>query len=256
MTDSRVVANQRITVWVGPDSGIANWTNGPTLAEVGALTNISGAVNWDSFDLNIQASDQQDDRTLTDAAGAKSRGLANFGGNLELVQPRPDDSSSIYRIAYNIFKGDRTKLAVVIRAVALNSTAVAAGDVVNAYHVLRDADDLVRADQNKPSYAYKVNLLAQDDVAVNAIIPSGTPTATTLTRAGSGNLTVGAPDFLKATYEGVNITVGATYTVSDPTVVLVTPHGCIIPLADGTATVTAQYPGGLASTALSLTVGS
>jgi hypothetical protein len=254
MTDTRLVANQRVTVWAGPDSGISNWTNGPTLAECNALVNISGAVNWDSFDLNLQASDQQDDRTLTDAAGAKSRGLANFGGNLELVQPTPDDTSSIYRIAYNIFKGDRTKLAVVVRVGPLNSTAAAAGDVVNAYHVLRDADDYVRADQNKPSYAYKVNLLAQDDVSINAIIPAATPGAATVTRIGSGDLTVGTPDFLKVTYQGRNVTVGATYVVSDPSVLLVTPHGCIVPLSSGDATVTASYPGGTTSTALDITV--
>lgn len=254
MTDTRQTANQHVTVWAGPDTGISNWLNGPTLAECTALTNISGAVNWDSFSLNLQASDQNDDRTLTDAAGAKERGLTNFGGDIELVQPVPGDTTSIYAIAYNIFKGDRTKLAVVVRVGPLNSTAPAAGDVVNAYHVLRDADDLVRATTSKPSYAYKVNLLAQDDVAVNAIIPAATPAAATLTRAGSSNLTVGTPDFLKATYQGRNITVGATYTVSDPTKVLVTPHGCIIPLATGTATVIASYPGGAASTPLSLTV--
>lgn len=254
MTDQRGFANQRVTVWAGPATGISNWTDGPTLAELNALTNISGAVNWDSFDLNIQASDQNDDRTLTDAAGAKSRGLANFGGNLELVTPRPDDTSSIYRTAYNIFKGDRVQLAVVIRVGKSNALAGAAGDVLNAYHVLRDADDLIRATTNKPSYAYKVNLLAQDDVAINAIVPAATPGAVTLTRVGTDSLTVGTPDFVKATYQGVNITIGAQYVSSDPTKVLVTPHGCIIPLATGTATVTASYPGGTPSTALSLTV--
>ena len=254
MTDTRVVANQLVTVWAGPDTGISNWVNGPTLDECNALVNISAAVNWDSYDLNVQASDSQDDRTLTDAAGAKSRGLANFGGNLELVQPTPDDTSSIYWTAYNIFRGDRSKLAVVVRIGKNNSLPAAAGDVLNAYHLLRDADDLVRADSNKPSYAYKVNLLAQDDVAINAIVPSATPTAATLTRAGTGSLTVGTPDFLKAAYENVNITLGADYVVADPTVALVTPHGCLIPIATGTTTVTAQYPGGLPSTPLSVTV--
>lgn len=253
MTDTRQTANQHVTVWCGPDTGISNWLNGPTLAECTALTNISGAVNWDSFSLNLQASDQNDDRTLTDAAGAKERGLTNFGGDIELVQPVPGDTTSIYAIAYNIFKGDRTKLAVVVRVGPLNSTAPAAGDVVNAYHVLRDADDLVRATTSKPSYAYKVNLLAQDDVAVNAIIPAATPTAATVT-ASSSSLTVGVPAFLKTTYQGRNVTVGATYTVSDPTKAIVTPHGCVIPLAAGSVSVTASYPGGAASTALALTI--
>lgn len=254
MTDVRVLSNQRVTVLAGPDTGIANWANGPTLAECAALLNISAAVNWDSFDFNLQASDQQDDRTLVDGAGAKSRGLSNFGGNVELVTPQPTDTSSIYRLAYNVFRGDRSKLALVIRVGPLNSTASAAGDVVNAYHVLRDADDLIRANQNKPSYAVKVNLLAQNDVAVNAIVPAASPATVTLTRVGAGSLTVGTTDFLKATYQSRNVTTKAQYTVSDPTVALVTPHGCIIPLKSGTANITATIPGGTVSTAVAVTV--
>jgi len=255
MTDIRLLGNQHVTVAVAPDNGIASWIDGPTVDEADAALNASGGINWDSFDFNVQASDSQDDRTLTDGAGAKSRGLPKFGGNIEVVIPRPDDTSSIYRETYNVFKGDRAKLATIVRVGPLNSTTFAAGDVVNAYHVLRDADDLRRADSNTPSYASKVNLLPQNDIIVNAILPSASPTAVTVTRVGSGNLTVGTPDFLKATYEGNNVTVGAKYVSSDETVVIVTPHGCVLPQAAGTATITATYPGSAAGTPLSVTVG-
>jgi len=253
MTDSRLLSNQRVTVLVGPASGIADFT-APTLAELTALTNVSGAVNWDSFDFNLQASDSSDDRTLTDGAGAKSRGVTNFGGNIEFVYPKPDDTDSIFRTAYNILSGDRTQLAIVIRTVALNSTPIATGDVVNAYRVLEDAHSLVRATQSKPSYAYKVNFLSQDSVGVNCIVPSAVPTAVTLTPSGSTTGTVGSVGFLKATYEGVNVTIGATYTTSNSSVAEVTPHGCVIFNGAGTADITATYPGSAAGTATTYTV--
>jgi len=96
---SKILSNQRVTVLAGLSSGIASWT-ATSLANLEALTNVSGAVNWNSFDLNIQASEQSDDRTLTDGAGAQSRGYTNFGGTLELVHPKPDDTTSVFRQAY------------------------------------------------------------------------------------------------------------------------------------------------------------
>jgi len=251
--DKRVLANQLVTVLIGPDTAIADYEK-PTLAELQSLTNVSGAINWDSFDYNVQASDTADDRTLTDAAGAKSRQSSNFGGNIEFVTPKPDDVSSIYRTAYSILKGDRPKLAVVIRVNKSNSAPIAAGDVVNAYRTLADAHSLVRASQNKPSYGYKVNFTPQDDIGVNRIVPAATATAVTLTPSSTLALTVGAVKFLKAAYQGVNITVGAQYVSDDETKVVVTEHGAVIGIAAGTANVTATYPGSAAGTELVVTV--
>src|SRR3954463_3784233 len=104
--DTRVLSNQRVTVLIGPDSALTNYTK-PTLVQLQSLLNVSGAINWDSFDFNIQASDSQDDRTLTDGAGAKSRSFSQFGGKIEFVQPKDDDTGSIYRQTYNLLKEQR-----------------------------------------------------------------------------------------------------------------------------------------------------
>lgn len=251
VNDTRVLSNQRVSVFIGPASGIANWTNGPTIAEGAALLNVSGAVNWDAFDLNLAKSDASDRRTLTDAAGAKARSFNNFGGSIEFVTPKPSDTSSIYRQTYNILKGDRVDLAVVIRTVTLNSAALAAGDVVNVYHAMSDSQALKRTDTD---YGYAIKFLPQDDVGVNCIVPSSTPTKVTLTPTPTGTATVGTPVFLKAIYEGNNITVGATYAVDDATKGTVTPHGILIPAAVGSISVTATYPGSAAGTPTVFTI--
>lgn len=250
MTDVRVISNQRVKVAIGPDTGIANYL-APTLAEVEALLDVSGAINWDNFDFNISASDSEDDRTLTDGAGAKSRSFSQFGGNIEFVWPTDDDTGSIYKQAYDLLKAQRQYVAVVVRTVLLNSQGFAVGNKVNAYRCITDATSLVRG---KASYAYTINFVPQDDIGVNAIIPSVVPNPVTVTPAGPDAVTVGVPKFLKATYEGNNVTVGAIYTSSDESVLIVTPHGIEIPIAPGTASVNVTYPGSAAGTPRVVTV--
>jgi hypothetical protein len=178
---NKVLSNQRVAVRAGLASAISSWAH-PTLAELTALTDVSGAVNWNSFDLNIQASDQKDDRTLTDAAGAQSRSpYVNFGGNLQFVMPRTDDSASVFRTAYNIFSTMRVELVVAVRYGKLNSVAPAAGDRWTFYHVIVDQVSFGQGDVSK---FYQVNLKPRDDIAVNYIVPVATPTA--ITTAASG----------------------------------------------------------------------
>jgi len=250
MTDDRVLSNQKITVWIGPDSAIADYT-APELAEVASLLNVSGAVNWNTFNFNISASSNQDDRVLTDAAGAKSRQYSQFGGSIEFVQPTPDDTGSIFKQVYDLLHAQRQKVAVVIRTVTDNSTAVAEGDVVNAYRCITDAVTLVRG---KASFAYSINFVPQDDIGVNCIIPNAVPTKVTVTPATPIAATVGVPVFLKSTYEGRNVTVGASYVSSDQAGLESTLHGILIPHTAGTYTVVPSYPGSAAGDPITVNV--
>lgn len=250
MTDTRVTSNQRVTVWIGPDSAISDYL-APTLAEVESLLNVSGAINWNSFNFNISASSSADDRTLTDAAGSKSRQYSQFGGAIEFVQPKADDTGSIFKQTYDLLHAQRQKVAVVVRTVTLNSFGIAVGDVVNAYRCITDAVTLVRG---KASYAYSINFVPQDDIGVNCIIPSAVPNAVTVSPAGPIDATVGVPVFLKATYEGNNITVGANYVSSNVAGLEVTPHGILIPNTAGAYTFTADYPGSAAGTPITVNV--
>lgn len=249
MTDTRTLSNQKVTVWIGPDSAVSDFT-APKLAEVETLLNVSGAVNWNAFNFNISASSNQDDRTLTDAAGAKSRQYSQYGGSIEFVQPAADDTGSIFKQVYDLLHAQRQKVVVIVRTVVDNSTAIAVGDVVNAYHCITDAVTLVRG---KASYAYSINFVPQDDIGVNCIIPAATPTAVAITPAGPITATVGTPVFLKAVYEGVNVTVGAKYVTSDQAGLESTLHGILIPHTAGTYTLDVTYPGSAAATPITVT---
>lgn len=246
---TKVLSNQRVTVIAGLASGISNWKN-PSLSELAALTNVSGAVNWNAFDLNIKASDQKDDRTLTDGAGAQSRGFTNFGGNLQFVTPLVTDTASIYRTTYNIFSTPRVELVVAVRYGKLNSMAPAAGDRWYIYHVITD---VVAFGQNDVSKFYQVSLVPRDDVLANYIVPAAVPALVAVTPLAAAG-TVGKVVFISAAYQGWDVTVSATWASSDESKVLQVHPGIFLCKSSGSAGITAIYPGGTISAPTTITV--
>lgn len=249
---TKVLSSQRVSVRAGLASGISNWAN-PSLAEITALTDVSGAVNWDSFDLNLQASDQKDDRTLTDAAGSQSRSpYINFGGNIQLVMPLVTDTASIYHTAYNIFSTPRVELAVAVRYGPLNSSAPAAGDKWTVYHVITDP---VFFGQNDVSRFYQITLVGRNDIVVDYIVPVASPTAVTVTLvAATGTVAGHTLIFASAAYESWDVTKAATWVSSDETKLVELHPGIFQCIATGTPTITAKYPGATDSTPATVTI--
>jgi len=248
MPSTKILANQNVTVIAGLASGISNWKN-PTLAELTALARVSEAVNWDAFDLNIKASDQKDDRTITDGAGAQSRGFTNFGGSLQFVTPIPTDTTSIYRTTYNLFSTNRVELVVAVRHGKSNALAPAAGDKWNIFRVVTDA---VMFGENDVSMYYQLTLVPRDDVLSGYIVPPAAPAAITTAALAVAGAT-GTLIFVSATYQGWDITKAATYTVSDETKLVQVHPGIFRVLAAGTPTIIAAYPAATSSTALTIT---
>ena len=244
----KINSNQNTLLALGPAAAVASKLE-PTLAELLTLTNVSEAVKWDGFDFGIEASEQDEDRALTDAAGAATRGYENFGGNVSFFKPGASDTSSIYRQARNIAGKMHTELTAVQRDGLPASTPFAAGQVVNVFHVISDALQEQRGDKNR---YWTTNLKSKGYVGVNRIIPSALPTAVAIT----GGATVDADESiqLRATYEGNDITVGAEWRSSDEAVAVVTKHGIVIGISAGTADITATYPGSASGTAHEVTV--
>lgn len=248
---TKVLSNKRVTVLAGLANSISDWKV-PTLAELTGLDNTSGAINWNSFDLNIQASDQKDDRTLTDGAGAQSRSsFTKFGGNLQFVNPRPEDLASVFRTTYDLFSTPRTELVVAVRYGKLNSVAVAAGDRWTIYHVIVDP---VSFGENDVSKYYQIELKARDDIMVSYIVPAA-PSGDVTTTALSASAVVGDLVFASAEYEGWDVTKAVTWASSDEADLVEVHPGIFSALGAGsTPTLTASYPGGTDSTALTITI--
>lgn len=246
---TKVLSNQRVTVLAGLSSAIADWTT-PSLSNLAALKNVSAAVNWSSMDLNIQASEQADDRTLVDGAGAQSRGFTNFGGTLEFVFPKPQDTASIYRETYNIFSTPRVELVVAVRYGKLNSLAPAAGDKWNIYRLVVDAPSFGQGDVSK---FYRVNLIARDDILPNYIVPAAVATAITVVVL-DASVTLGELVFASADYAGWDVTKAVKWTSSNEALLIQVHPGIFQAKAAGSPTLTAAYPGATSSTAATVTI--
>jgi hypothetical protein len=242
MANDKIYSNKRVGWFVGPETSISDWT-GPSLANLQALANYSAGIRIGGSDFNVQATEQVDDRSFADEVGAKSLGYAAFGGNVSSFVPTSADTVSTERQAHNTFKRPRVRLAVLQRYILDQSTALAAGQEVNLFRVITDAENTERR-QN--GYSITTELVAQDDVLVNYIIPAATPAAITVGGATTG--TVGGAAFLSAVYQNRTATLGVTWTSSDETKAIVSPHGLVRFLAAGSVTITASYPGGTAGT--------
>ncbi|MDF2506259.1 MAG: hypothetical protein K0Q52_118 [Microbacterium sp.] len=245
MANTEVSTTGNVAILAGPDTAIpsANWSSGPTFAQISALLNVSAGVKIDGTDFNVEASEQVDDRSFADQAGSQSRGPIQASGSIEVYTPGKGDTTSPHAKAYDAFGTPRTKLVVGQRFAKAQGGPVAAGDEVNLFRVQTDA----RAhNRNDSSRTLGVGLVFQDNALINYIVPAAAPTIPTVAVQGGVSLTTLTPTkvaMLKVTYHGRNITAGATYTSSNEAVFTVTKSGIIIAVGVGTATLKVSYPG-------------
>lgn len=248
MVAKKINSNKNTGLWIGPKSAVPNVLL-PDLAQLQTLTNVSESTKWDGYDFGLEPSEQDEDRALTDASGASTRGYENFGGGIAFYMPRPSDASSIYRTTRNLVAVPHTELVIVQRDGYPASTPFAPGQVINVYHVITDANAHQRGDKNR---YYTIDFKPKGFVGVNRIIPSPTPTAVAVT----GDVAVGVGEAvqLNAVYEGRDITIGADWITSDESKAVVTKHGWVIGAGAGTVDITATYPGSAAGTPTEVTV--
>lgn len=249
MTDLRLKSNKNVALFIGPSNAIAN-IEAPTLAELNTLTNVSEATKWDGYDFNLEASEQDEDRALTDAAGAASRGYDQYSGPISFYTPQPTDPSSIYRDTRSLVSTPHTELVIVVRDGVAASAPWDEGQVFNAYRVISDANRHQRGDKNR---YYTIDFKSKGGVGVNRIVPSASPTGVTIGPT-TPTVAVGASVQLTATYEGNNITVGARWVSANEAIAIVTKHGKVIGVSAGSVNISATYPGSAAGTPKSVTV--
>lgn len=253
MANTRVLTNKNYAWFVAPASAVTD-IRAIDADEIDDFENISEAVKIDGTDYNTAASAQNDDRSFADAAGAQTAGYADASGAMALFKAKSTDTTSVFAIAQDAVRAAGADVIIIARPVLPVSTALAAGQEYNAWHVLTDAPSDQRGES---SYSYTTQLLLQGDMAVRGVIAPADAVAPTVTVVdGSGTGAPGDIARLKAVYQGVNVTVGATWVSSDPDVATVTEHGIVQMIDDGTATITAQVPGSLASTGTTITVSS
>jgi hypothetical protein len=248
MAATKIASNKNTRLDIGVISAVTDVTK-PTLAELNTLTNASTETKWDGYDFGIEASEQDEDRVLTDSATAATRGYENFGGTIAFFPPLPGETGTTARAVRSLVSTPHTELVLAQRDGYPASTAWAAGQVFNAFHTITDANAELRGDKNR---YYEIDFKSKGFVGINRIVPSAVATAVTIT--GTATVDEGDVTQLKASYEGNDITVGAQWVSSDESVAIVTPHGLVIGVSAGTADISATYPGSAAGTPTEVTV--
>jgi len=212
------------------------------------------AIRWDGYDFGMQASQQDDDRSLDDDATATIRGFMQFGGGVPFFFPKVTDTTSILRDIYDLVKVQGTELALVQRVGWVDRrTAAVAGDNVSIFKVMTDG--FQPDTEGTGGYAYIQNLLPRGDVAPWTIVADDPAAQVAIT---GGNITgsTGSLHLRRATYLGNDITQRATWASDDETVALVDNRGIVelVGAATDTANITASFPGGTTSTAITVTI--
>lgn len=248
MVAQKIKSNKNTALFVGVKSAVPD-VLAPTLAQLNTLLNASDHVKWDGYDFGVEASEQDEDRVLTDSATAASRGYENFGGPISFFPPLTTDTTSTARQVRSTVSTPHTELVTVQRDGYAADAAWDEGQVFNAFHVITDANAELRGDKNR---YYSIDFKNKGFAGINRIVPSAVATAVAIT--GTPAVSVGESIQLKAAYEGNDITVGAVWVSSDETVAIVTPHGRVIGVSAGTADISATYPGSAAGTPTEVTV--
>jgi len=241
---TKIISNKNVALFGGLAGAFpADWTK-PTLPEMQALSAISEAVRWNSFGVNVQASNQVDSRVLSDGAGAQERGYVQFGGDMQVRQPVPGDTTSSYAVAKGILGAPNTEVALALRSVSPVGGAIAAGqEFAYVMHGLTDAHNYGRDDE--AAIYYGVTVLPQSDLIVNYIVPDGS-TKVALT-ASAATVSAGNLIFVKALYFGIDVTKQVNWTTSDATKLELLHPGIFRGVAAGSATISATFAGDAAT---------
>lgn len=251
MTETRILTNKYFGWFFTDAANVADIT-AITATEAAQFTNISDTLAISGTTFNTKASSSENDRSFADAAGATTAGDPDASGNISGYRAADGDTTSSFYEAEQGIKPAGKDIILLARPVASTSAALAAGDEYDAWHILTDAPTDTRG---AASYTWVSVGLLQSDMGIRGIIAPATPEPVTVAVA-AGSLTgaAGSVAKLSATYQGVNVTIGATWSTSDPTIATVTEHGIVQLVSTGTANITASFPGATTSTPQAVTV--
>jgi hypothetical protein len=249
---TRDLSNKRIYAALGTANSVIDLSK-LTLLEAQAMQPAHEAIRFDGYDYGVAESDEVDDRSLADDAGAVLAGFAQFGGAIPFYVPKKADQGSVVKKVWLIIKKTRTELIFLERVGWKDNTLpLAAGDDVNVSRMMTDS--YMPDTEGTGGYVYVINMLPKGDVYPWYILPSATPEPIVLVGAATAALTVGTATLRGAKYFTSDITGRATWTSSNPAVATVDQNGVIVGVSAGSATIVPSYPGAAVNAGIAVTV--
>ncbi len=225
-----------------------------TILNAGTTLQLSPAIAWQDFALSATDSDDIEDRAITDAGNAVSRGFANFEGTLSFFRDANQaDTTSDFKKAFDAFRTPRTYGYLVIRVAEQKwSTTWTKGDRVSVYRFVADiiTDDATGDDSVK----FTVTFLPQGLLYPYTVVKGATPDPITGIAPTKSQTVAAGPYGLIPLLSSKDVRASATFSSSDTTKATVSATGVVKPIAAGTVTITVNHPGATAAVTHVLTL--
>lgn len=243
--DKKATANGNVDVWVIPRDAVENIHEIKTSEINTDGLNISDAISWSDTTLpTVSASDDIDDRSIKDRGNATSRGAANYEASLSLFFPGDlDDSNSIFRKTWDVFKETRVPLILVTRVLQGETNKVTDaedGQLYNAFYMLNST--YRNATEGDNSVKYTVGFMSQGALRLNGVFAGAADVVADVETSPSG-LGVGESGPIRVSVDGVRLGRAFTWRSSNSSVATVSASGVVSGVGAGSATITGRYPG-------------
>ena len=254
MADTRYLGNRVLRVAVALESAIPFGVGGNPEAPLTTALNsnfafASPAIRFNGYGFGIQATTQNDDRSLSDAPGARERGFLQAGGEVPAIVPRDYASvSDIAAIFWRLVKKPGEKLWVVTR-LSPRGDGVAFENLDEVSVFLVEVDGGQNVSEGTTSRVYTVTWQSAGTIIPNTF--ASTEPRTAITIGGGTAAATGAIQARRASVTAVvggesrtiEITNGVTWSVDDDSKAQVIGEGPhVLFTAAGAVSLRASHP--------------
>jgi hypothetical protein len=227
----------------------------PTATELNACLPLSQSLVIGDTDFGMQASNTNSQPTFADSANTETRGAAQYGGALGLLQPNEyDDNSNNHSLVFDAIGTQRTAGFIVMRIDGNKpySQDFAAGDYVSVYQILTDGETLEVTGEE--GFRYVVNALQQGVFASYSVVGTTSTPVVVTTPSATLAADVGDVGRVAVTVNGRVWTNGVDVSSSNSAVISIRKGAVWRAVAAGSATLTFSAPNSSATDTIAATI--
>lgn len=170
---AKKMMNPNTTIWWFDEADLPN-PAAPAVGDFTAAKNISCAIVT-GYTLNATDSDTDDSKSICDEGNVATPTWDNYEANITFFRDADSsDATSVYNIAFDLFKAKGATGYLVRRLGKKNTEPVAAGDIVSVFKVISDNPQDVDGGDTGP-IQFTIPFLAQGEMHLNVPVVATTP---------------------------------------------------------------------------------
>lgn len=162
---TKMQSNANIAVYWVPGSAVSNEATFLATPSAAIINddgiNLTTAIAWDGYELGATDSNKIDDKGISDAANAQSKGFSQFSASLTFFRGITSETTGAYYDAFQTFKAATAGHAngYLVTRIGAGTGAIAANDKVNVFKFT--ADSAMDDTEGEDSVKFMVKFLPQ-----------------------------------------------------------------------------------------------